>query len=162
MLGFVPITDIIGQLQIIVTSQPSSDLSGQAMATYTRRWERNPARIEIYITNLFKHIKDAERFELMRPIQEYGLASALYHEIGHHVGATKTHGVGARKSETHAERYAKTIMNRYILANAQIIEDCFKLLGDIANVRNISLEVINAMKAGWTSRYEKASTSDKV
>ena len=92
----------------------------------------------------------------MIPIQEFGLARVLFHEIGHHVRITKSHGVKKIYSENYADEYTRKRMNEFILKSVNEVENCFNKLEQIANKGKMSLDTIESMKKGWRNKVEEA------
>lgn len=148
------IGDLKGISQILVTDLPSN--KNKAKASYIKKYKSNPANIEIYLINLFSHIKNKESFNLMIPIQEIALAQAFYHEVGHHVREIRTHNISRRHSEKFAVTYSITVLNKYILENESSINSCFDNLEKIAHNKGLSLEIIKNMREGWKNMYQKA------
>ena len=158
VLKKIPIGDLIGIGHIYVTDLPaktgnnSTDTSG----AYFKKFNETPAYIELYLKNLFRHVKGTESMNLMLPIQSQGLAHVIFHEVGHHVKHTKSHGIKRSKSESFAVSYAKKHFNRCIIDNAAEINACFDNLDKIADERGLSIDIINNMRAGWEKQYQAA------
>ena len=162
ILDYVPEGDILGLSYIFVVDLPSNRKSFQdrTLGSYFPKVSNQPAYIELYLKNLFAHIKSAESLRQMLPIQELGLATTIYHEIGHHVRQIRTHGISKSKNENFARSYGKEIMNTYILNNAKSIKRCFADLENSAESKGLSLEVITKMKTGGESYYKEAKQSE--
>ena len=101
--------------------------------------------------------------ELMLPIQSFNLAHTIFHEVGHHIQHTKSHGVKKRKGEKFAESYALKLMNGYILDKADQINTCFDTLDRMADEKGMSIDIIENMKEAWAKKYQTAlSMSDTL
>jgi len=150
--------DIVGIGHIYVTDLPTKIVSNSTdtSGAYFKKFNDRPAYIEIYLKNLFRHIKGTESMNLMLPIQSQGLAHVIFHEVGHHVKHTKSHGINKSKSESFAETYAKQHFNRYIIDNTAEINACFDNLDKIADERGLSKDIINNMRDGWEKQYQAA------
>lgn len=122
-LGFIKIHDL---------PINTKNLNIKAVAGYYKKEGNRQAYIEIYLKNLYAHVKSAESFHLMLPIQEFGLAQAIFHELGHHVRIVRSHGISKHKSEMFADKYAKRLMTKYILNSADKISLCFETLDSLA------------------------------
>ncbi len=154
ILKYIPKKHITRIDQIFITDIAINTKAG---ALYVPTYKKEPARIELYLKRLFSHIKHENSFRLMLAIQEIGLAHALYHEIGHHVRATHSHGIKKTKSEKYANSYANKALDRYILNNAQSINSCYDNLVKVADEQNLDFNVINDMRTGWIRHYENAT-----
>jgi hypothetical protein len=158
---YIPKGDILGLDHILVTELPlkKKGHDHSALGAYFKRQGNRQAHVELYVKNLFGHLKSAESFRQMLPVQEFGLAQTIYHEVGHHVREVRTHGLKRNRSENFAESYTLNILNRYVLDNAKSINSCFKSLKGIAKDKGLSLEVIRNMKLGWEKSYKEALKS---
>jgi hypothetical protein len=154
----IPINDLKGISHIYVNDLPKQ--SGGKPKTnsgaYSQKYKNTPAFIEIYLKNLFGHIQNTESMNLMLPIQSLGLAHTIFHEVGHHVQHTKSHGIKKNKRETFAESYAKQLLNGYIIDNAAAINACFDNLDNSADEKGLSKEIIKNMRDGWEKQYQTA------
>lgn len=152
----IPTSDLKGLGHIYVTDLPKK--SGTSPKTvsgaYFQKHKNTPAFIEIYLKNLFGHIKNTESMNLILPIQSLGLAHTLFHEVGHHVRHTRSHGIKKTKSESFAESYANQLLNGYISDNAASINACFENLDKVADEKGLSKEIINNMRDGWEKQYQ--------
>ncbi|MCG8685441.1 MAG: hypothetical protein MI892_11235 [Desulfobacterales bacterium] len=157
-LKYVPSKDIAKIDKILIADISTSS---NVAALYVPKHKEYPARIELYLKRLFSHIKHEESFKLMLAIQEVGLAQAIFHEIGHHVRRTLSHGIKKAKSEKYANLYATNALDRYILDNAQLINSCYDSLIENAAEKNLDINVINNMRSGWMRHYEKAVKRSK-
>ncbi|MEJ2431092.1 MAG: hypothetical protein P8075_19575 [Deltaproteobacteria bacterium] len=162
ILKYVPYEDMLEISHILVTDSPShkSRHNHKVLGSYFRK-NNQRAYIELYLKNLFGHIKSSESFEQMFDIQTLGLAQTIYHEIGHHLREIRTHGIKKGKRESFAESYARRIQGAYVLDKAQAINSCFKHLKSIAESEGLSLEIINNMESGWQRIYEEALKETK-
>jgi len=158
ILECVPSEDTIGIGRIIITDVPvAKGISPGAQAAYNPGGGKDAPSIGIYLKNLFHHIRSAHSFRNMIPIQEFGLANAIFHEIGHHVRNTLTHGIRLCKDEAFANSYAERMLDRYILYNTGRIDDCFGTLEALARKGELSPEVVTGMKEGWEIRRSRAN-----
>ena len=159
----IPIGDLKGISHIYVTDLPKKD--GNKPKTnsgaYSQKFKGTPAYIEIYLKNLFRHIKGTESMNLMLPIQSQGLAHVLFHEVGHHVKHTKSHGIKKSKNESFAESYAEQLLNNYFIDNAAAITACFDNLDKVADEKGLSKEIINNMREEWEKQYQTAINMSK-
>jgi len=160
----IPKEDILGLDHILVTALPlkKKGHNHNALGAYFKRQGNRQAHIELYAKNLFGHLKSAESFRQMLPIQEFGLAQTIYHEVGHHVREIRTHGLKKNRSENFAESYTLNILNRYVLDNAKSVNSCFKSLKSITKDKGLSLEVIRNMECGWERSYKEALKSTET
>ena len=160
----IPKEDILGLDHVLVTGLPlkKNGHNHNALGAYFKRQGNRQAHIELYVKNLFGHIESAESLRQMLPIQEFGLAQTIYHEVGHHVRDIRTHGLKKNKSEYFAKSYTQNILNRYVLDNAKSVNDCFEFLKSVARDRGLSLDVIRHMECGWELSYKKALKSTET
>lgn len=158
IIEFVPKVDSKGISIILITDLPliKKGKRNNSKASYRKKHGINPAYIEVYLKNLFSHIRSVESFRLMLPIQEHGLAWTLFHEIGHHIRISKSHGVKSRRSEAFADNYADKIMRKFILKTSNSVEDCFRHLESVAEEKGLTIDTIENMKKGWRINLEKA------
>jgi hypothetical protein len=158
ILRHIPKADLHGISHIVVTDLPANKqyLRNKVMAAYFDKHNNQSAFIEIYFKNHFGHVRSAASFAQMLPIQEIGLAKTIYHEVGHHIRITRTHGINQRKDENFAERYAEEIMANYVIDNAEDINSCFDYLDSIATDQSLSIDILNNMRAGWQRTYKRA------
>ena len=157
IVKYIPEHDLKDISYIKVTDLPSKKSHNhKTSASYFRKHGIDPASIEIYLKNLYFHIKSDESFNRMRPIQEYGLASTIFHEVGHHHRIIQSHNIGKRQSERYADSYADDILKIYILRNAKEINICFENLENLSEEKNLSLDIINSMRSWWEETYKKA------
>jgi len=157
ILAFIPKSDSKGISEIIVTDFPNHQEGSKkhkSLAAYVKQSSNKPAHIVIYLKNLFAHIGSGESFNLMLPIQEFGLSKVIFHELGHHVRITKSHGVPKIKSEKFADCYSEKIMKNYLIYSAPKIDKCFKILGALAKKGKMSVATVENMKTGW-EEYRK-------
>jgi hypothetical protein len=128
IIAFIPKLDLIGLGHIFITDKPnqSRKSSADATAAYFQKYENTSAYVEIYLARLYSHVKSAESFSLMIPLQMVGLAEALFHEVGHHVEKTRSHGIKKKTREKFAEKYANELLSKYLADNAQSIDACFE------------------------------------
>ena len=164
IIEYVPKLDFKGISYILVTDLPliKKGKRKNAKASYIKKNGINPAYIEVYLKNLFSHVGSVESFKLMVPIQEHGLAWALFHEIGHHVRVSKSHSVKSTKSETFANNYADMVMQKLILKTSDSVKDCFTHLESIAETKGLKMDTIKNMKRGWRIYLEKARANARA
>ena len=155
IIEFVPKMDLIGLKYIYVTDEPGEWKKHLANASgaYFQKTKNAPAYIEMYLSRLFGHINSAESSMLMVPFQNIGLAQTLFHEVGHHVEKTRSHGISKKKRETFAKKYEQTHLSKYLSANVDSINSCFQDLEKIAEEKGLSQEILKKMKDGWETQY---------
>ncbi len=162
ILRYIPLEDLRGISHILVndvmTVRPEKHK--KLMAAYFKEQNKKKAHIELYLKGLFGHISDPANLRKLLPIQEYGLASTLFHEVGHHVREIRTHSIRNRLNEKFAERYAWELLSKYIMDNAENITECFKNLEETASLFNIKKDVLENMRKGWEAVYRKAMSTN--
>lgn len=156
ILEYISKHDYKGISHILVTDSPVNRKNKNIQSSYIKKQGMNSAYIELYLENIFAHIHSIEIFKYMLPIQEFGIALSIFHEIGHHVRVTLAHNVKNKDSEKFAEEYSKKKMKIFTLKTAKKVEDCFKQLERIANEKKMSLDIIKKMKDGWRDSLEQA------
>ena len=158
ILGKVPIYDLNGISHIYITDLPDRQNSKHknSWGAYFQKDSDRPAYIEIYLKNLFRHIKTSESLQLMLPIQSIGLAQTIFHEIGHHIEHTRSHGIKKPKKESFADSYCIKLLNSYIICFADQINNCFDELEKIAEDQGLSIEILQRMWSGWVKQYQTA------
>ena len=158
IVQYAPKRDLIGLDRIFITDLPEQwrKLLSNARASYFERQRNRPPHIELYLKRIFSHIKSAESLSQMLPIQYIGIAQTIFHEVGHHVERTRSHGIKKNKRENYAGSYAKGLLNDYILDNANSINSCFDHLEAVADERRLSFDILADMKAGWERQYKAA------
>jgi hypothetical protein len=162
--------DIVNTVQRILTNIPTQDIKGisnifitdlpfkikndktSTHAAYFEKFNDRPAYIEIYLKNIYSHIKSTESFLMMLPIQEYGLAIALFHEIGHHIRINRTHNIGKDKSEKYAALYAKEQERKYVANNKFNIMSCLENMSIMAKQGKLSSEIVGKIIDGWQKK----------
>jgi len=151
IIKYIPKTDLIGLERIYITDKPGQweKHLDKAAGAYFQKQKGTSAYIEIYLSRLFNHVKGAESMNLIIPLQNVGLAQTIFHEVGHHIEKTKSHGIKKNKSEKFAYNYANDLLSKYLIANADSINSCFKNLKKIAGEKGLSLQIIERMKEGW-------------
>jgi len=155
ILEYIPKMDLIGLDHIAIHDLPEQWKKhlAEARASYYEKQAVNSAYIELYLKRMFKHIKSVDSLKLMFPIQCVGIAQTVFHEVGHHVERTRSHGIKKREKEEYADSYAKKLLNKYILDNAESINNCFNHLEKIAIEKGLSLEKLRQMRSGWEKQY---------
>jgi len=161
ILELIPKVDLIGLNHIYVTDLPENlkKRSANSLGAYYKKQNNQPAFIELYLKKLFAHIRTSDSMNQMLPIQTRGLAATLFHEVGHHIEHTRSHGIKKNQKESFASGYAKNLLNPYLIRNAEAIGKCFDDLESLAESKGLSLEVIRNMKAGWEREYKQALNS---
>jgi len=157
IFNYVPKEDIVGISDIVITDTPQK-VKGRnllSQAAYFRKYDDKPAYIEIYLKNLYSLIESHESFSLMLPIQEYGLAVTMFHEIGHHVRLLRTHNIGREESEKYASQYAIKLEKQYAGMNKSVINSCIERLEDMARQGQLSAKIIKQLKEGWQIRCKE-------
>ena len=163
MLKHVPNRDLVHLSHILVTDLPErkwSRLKG-ALGAYFRKWNKQPARIEIYLKNIFGN-SSLDYIKYCFPIAEFELAHVLYHEIGHHVEKTRSHGINKKTKELHADRYAEKLEQLLALENAEGIRKCFQFLEKNRDRFKIDEKAMDKMKADWEKAYHMVLESQKA
>ena len=152
----IPKMDLIGLNCISVTDKPGEwkEHLINASGTYFEKTKTAPAYIELYLSRLFAHINKTESSKLMIPFQDICLAQTVFHEIGHHVEKTRSHGINKKKRETFAKNYEHKLLSRYLTSNAASINTCFKNLDAIDEEKGLSREILSKMKDGWESHIK--------
>ena len=163
ILGKVPIYDLNGISHIYITDLPTkrNNKHKNSWGAYFQKYGDRQAYIEIYVKNLFGHIKNPDSLQLMIPIQSVGIAQTIYHEVGHHVEHTRSHGIKKHKKESFADSYCNKLLNTYIVCFADQIDNCFDELEKIAEHRGLSIEILQRMKSGWEKQYQSALKNSK-
>jgi hypothetical protein len=156
ILKHIQHSDLKSISRIVVTSLPRKKrrVNRSIFGSYFKKQRRTDAFIEIYIANIFKHINSSKSFNMMLPIQEYGLACTVYHEIGHHIRLIRTHGVKSAKSEDFANKQQRYFLRKYLCEQAPKIEECFNQLESVGADQGMSIEIIKNMRAGWNNEYK--------
>lgn len=155
IIQFIPKSDLIGLGCIYVSDEPGQwkEHLADALGAYFQKFNNIPAYIEIYLSRLFSHIRNAESLRLIIPIQDIGIAHTIFHEVGHHVEKSKKHGIKKSDRERFAENYVQRLMAEYLSANAGTINSCFLNLEKIAGEKGLSEEVLRKMKDGWKAQF---------
>jgi hypothetical protein len=110
LISMVPKDHLIGLKSIIVVDTFSSKHQKNASALYWRKNGLDLAFIEISISNLYYGMPS---FLFYVPfVAKFMLASALFHEIGHHFHHVFKHGIDKRKKEQSANNYKKEMLKR--------------------------------------------------
>ena len=156
IIEFIPKLDLVGLGYIYITDKPINwkKRLNEAFGSYFQKHNNAAAYIEIYIEKLFSHIKSVDSFKLMIPIQNIGLAQTLFHEVGHHVEKTRSHGIKKNKREKFADNYMDKLLLKHLNANAESIEACFKNLEEVADEKGLSKDIIKNMKNGWKKQHQ--------
>ena len=92
----------------------------------------------------------------MLPVLEYGLAHTLFHEFGHHIEHTRSHGIKKKKKENYADSYAKKLINKYAVDKASSVDKCFKDLEKIFKSKGLSLDILSEMRNEWNLEFREA------
>jgi hypothetical protein len=156
IIEYIPKTDLIGLEHIYITDLPHQWKKhlDTAAGAYFQKHKSTSAYIEIYLSRMFSHIKSAESMNRMIPIQNVGLARTVFHEVGHHIEKTRSHRIKKNKSENFADNYAKDLLSKYQIGNADSINLCFENLEKIAGEKGLSIEIIERMKKGWEEEFK--------
>jgi hypothetical protein len=163
VLNFVPNFDRIGIFHIYVTSKPEDykDHQRGAHGAYYPKHKSRPPYIALYLQNLFGYLKDGKQSKHMLPILEIGLAHTLFHEFGHHIEHTRSHGIKKKKKENYADSYAKRLISKYVVDRANCVNKCFDHLEKIAERKGLSMDTIRKMKDGWNLEFEDALKTER-
>ena len=159
ILQYVSGKDLTGLDHIFVTDLPArkwKHLANEAWASYFEKNRKSEAHIELYLKPILKHIQSPESLSHMLAVQYVGMAETIFHEIGHHVERTRSHGVKKSMREEYADSYSKQVLNNYVLENAGSVNACFDHLEQIADERGIPKDKISTMRAGWEKQYKAA------
>lgn len=161
ILAFVPRSDLVGLAAIVVEHQPHKRRvrNATALAAYHRAFDGKPARIEVYVQNLLGYLGGPESLALVLPIVQVGLAETLFHEVGHHVQHTRTHGIHKGRAEPFARGYAKRVLSRFVLSRADSVEGCFARLYELAEEKSLDTVKIEAMRRWWATECAEAIAS---
>lgn len=146
VIKYIPPSDLVGIVRIVFVDRTDR----KAMASYFRKQGTQEATIEVYLENLLLvSAKNSENFNLTLPIRVRGLAEAIFHEVGHHVRQTRSHGVRNEKNEVFANAYARRLLATYVTANASAIDSCFEKVVHTAVEKGLPLEKVQEMKRSW-------------
>ncbi len=158
LLNYVPSLDRIGVSHIYVTPEPedSKDQQKRPLGVYYRKRENRSAFIGLYTKNFSILRQNRETVSQAIPILDLGLAATLFHEFGHHVQHTRSHGIKKRGEEQYAESYRGPLMSSYALARAEDLNKCFDELERTTESNSLVLDWIRKIRQGWNKEYEKA------
>lgn len=110
LLRVVPKEHLLGLEKIVLAEsillKKSKDLGG----LYNKKKDREPCSIELSVNSLFRGMPKI--LHLLPFVSTFVLATALYHEIGHHYHTKFTHGISKREREDFANRYSKEMMKK--------------------------------------------------
>jgi hypothetical protein len=111
ILSVVPKEHLIGIEKIIVVDEIKTKKGKtEAAATYNRKDGRELASIEISIDAVYHGMP--KTFFMLPFIAKFSLASALYHEIGHHYHYSYKHGINKQNKEAFAEKYSSEMLKK--------------------------------------------------
>jgi hypothetical protein len=109
LLTHIPPEHLLGLDAIVFTDEVKLKGGQSAAAVYRRSLGREPARIEISVSAIYR---DLPRIFFAVPfVPKFMLANVLYHEIGHH-HEFRTRGVSNQKQERFAEHYKKQMVRK--------------------------------------------------
>lgn len=108
LLKYIPKDHLLGLEKIVVFASLNRKNRNSA-ALYWPKNNSSQATIEIS----FSSVVHRKPYLIFFPfVGKFLLASALYHEIGHHHHHSFKHGVKKKKSEAFAEKYKKEILRK--------------------------------------------------
>ncbi len=147
ILNPVPGKDLLQLSHISITDVPSQKDSRRtgALGVYKRKWKNYQACIEISLKNIFPG-SNKNTFNKLLLLKELGLARVLYHEIGHHVEKTLSHGIKKTQREKFAEDYMTKLFKLFLLENKATLKEFFNVLKDNHEKIGLTLEELNEMK----------------
>ena len=156
LLAHVPDRDLIQLSHILVTDFPEKKLTRLqgARGAYYRKWNKQPARIEIYLKNIFGDT-NPNFIKYFFPMAEFELAQVLFHEIGHHVEKTRSHGINKTNNEFHADQYAGKLLPSLVLENGDSIRNCFQFLESNRERLKLDKDALLTMKTKWEKEYQR-------
>ena len=148
ILNPVPGKDLLQLSHISITDIPSEKSSRRtgALGTYKRKWKNRQACIEICLKNIYPG-SSKETFHQLLLLKELGLARVLYHEIGHHVEKTLSHGIKKKQRERFAEDYMAKLFKLFLLENKATLMEFFDILKDNCEKIGLTVEELNEMRA---------------
>jgi hypothetical protein len=159
IISYVPKIDLIGIDHIYITDSPEKwkKCHDTARGAYYASEKNQPAYIELYLKNMFRHVKNPKSFkDYMLPYQYVGIAYTIFHEIGHHIETVRTHGIKKKRQEQFSNTYMNNLINKYLLDNADSINSCLDYLDQQAEKENLSKEILKKMREGWEKQYQEA------
>ncbi len=161
IIEFVPREDLIGLSHIYITNLPEKWKNHLANAggSYHQKHNNNAAFIELYLKRLLGDIKSSKQVNMTLPILSVIIAQTIFHEVGHHIERTRSHGVKKRGKESVADQYSKKYLNNYILENTDSINKCFDGLKKGADSIGLSPDRYRDIKANWDKMYMTATTT---
>ncbi|MBT5470002.1 MAG: hypothetical protein HOK41_05320 [Nitrospina sp.] len=109
LLEVIPNEHLVGIDSITLFDKPQQKKYSDAQGMYWKKYELQPARIEIFLGNIYGEYY-FKKF-LMPSRWKWKLAGVLYHEIGHHYRHF-THGINKKQNEDFAEKYKKEIRRK--------------------------------------------------
>lgn len=155
-MKYIPKNDLNGISSIFITDLPSrkSCSNSRVLAAYYAKHDNEFAHIEVYLKNIFSHINSSESFNRMLPIQEFGLAKVIYHEVGHHIKSIRSHGIKKKIGEAFADVYSNKILLSYVIDNMSLINKCFDNMEKVALDQRLSHEIIKNMRLHWNNEVK--------
>ncbi len=163
LLKHVPDADLLQLSHILVTDIPENKNSREegALGAYFCKWNNRPARIELYIKNIFEKV-NPKALKIMFPVIEIDFANVLYHEIGHHVEKVRAHGIGKSKRESYADEYANKLSCYVTLQNTESMQETFQFLEENRERLKLGSEMIANLKNEWEKLLEKTKAQNKI
>ena len=157
ILNPVPGKDLLQLSHIAITDVPSQKGSRRtgALGTYTSKWVKHQACIEISLKNIYP-VSTKETFNELLPFKELSLARVLYHEIGHHVEETLCYGIKKDQSEQFAEDYMTKLFKLFLLENKETLKEAYEVLKNNYEKIGITREELNEMIALLPSFMKKS------
>jgi hypothetical protein len=110
LIRIVPQEHLIGLDRIVLVDAISWRKGKEMGGIYRPKQDRELCSIELSIDSIHRGMPKV--LHVVPFAASFVLASALYHEIGHHYQTRFTHGVGKQEREKFAERYSKDMMKR--------------------------------------------------
>ena len=127
-----------------------------AVGSYCRKAKNRPAFIALYTKNFSLLRRNRQRLSQMIPVLEFVLADTLFHEFGHHIQHTRSHGIKKKRGEQYAESYRSRLISTYVLATADDVNKCFDDVERTTESNSLALDRIRKFRQGWNKEYEKA------
>ncbi len=164
ILGYVPKADLIGLDQIYITDEPErfkKHLANSRGAYYAKE-NGAPSRIEVYLKRLFSRVNNPNSLNQMLPYQYIGISYLIYHEIGHHVETTKSHGIKKKQRENFSNSYADKLIDKYAIDNADAINLCLDNVEQDLIDQNQSTDMLQKIRDGWDKMYQEVVSRNKI
>jgi hypothetical protein len=152
LLRYIPLADLVGLQSVVLTNSLGLSRDERRQKTWSRNrkvrlhdclgWYSRPTqasggRITLLVDNVFR---GATKFNLrVAPIRAMSLASVLYHEVGHHIHATRRPEYRGKEdvADTWKEKLTRKFMRErywYLIPIALPIKLIIDLKGDVSRL----------------------------